>query len=165
MLSAHLIPAMIAKMPSALGAWLIGILTLFLAVLAWWQRKRIRDTHRQIAHSQSEHLHLLKSLEELNAKLEDQVQQRTRTVESSLTALRQEIAERQQVQEHLQRQSEFERLLAVTSTDFLNVRPDQCHDLIQRSLASLQDLLSIDAIAICEFSEDELAISLISESC
>lgn len=86
------------------GTCLLIVLATSMALSLWWRRKRERYLHRQYQ-TELEFNRELKlaeqSLQEANSRLEERVAARTEELSSTNSKLRQEIAERKQVEELL----------------------------------------------------------------
>lgn len=89
----------------------------------------------------------------------------TKALGKSYTELKGEIAERKHAEELLRRWVKMEELVATTSTNFINLAPDEVDTGISRALQLIGEFTGVDRGYIFLFSEDKKLIRNTHEWC
>lgn len=105
------------------------------------------------------------SIQRLNAELEERVQQRTAELSQANQQLAQEIIERQLAQESLQQRADMENLIAMISTHFIDMPPDQLDQNFNWALQIVGEFIGVDRSYIIQLSEDRQEVNNTHEWC
>ena len=96
--------------------------------------------------------------------LEKLVEERTRDLTNTNEALQREIGERERIAEQLRQHSEFERIMATISTEFIMRPPDEIRFSIDNSLEIISKFVQAMRSYVCIF-DDENIIDSVYEYC
>ena len=102
-----------------------------------------------------------------NAKdeLEIRVEQRTCEIKNTNSRLRQEIIERQRIEEELRFRVDFEKLITTISTDFINLAADEIDNGINKALETIGKFAGVDRSYVFLLTENSEMINNTHEWC
>src|SRR5204863_325210 len=84
------------------------------------------------------------SLQQSYDSLEDRVSERTQALTAANSRLQREVSERMQAEEALERRLAMEDAIAVTSTRFINLRPEDFDSAITKALQTIAGFVGAD---------------------
>jgi PAS domain S-box-containing protein len=126
--------------------WLLGLLG-----ICWGGRRLRRSLGRQ---QQSE-----KELRQAHGELERRVQERTAELAEANTILKEEIGERQRVEETLRRRIDLEQIISSISTEFVQLAGCEVDAGINRTLERIGEFAGVEYAFVLQFSPEGLASS------
>lgn len=102
-----------------------------------------------------------------NAKdeLEIRVEKRTYELKNTNSRLRQEIIERQRIEEELRFRVDFEKLITNISTEFINIAANQIDNGINQALQTISEFAGVDRSYVFLLSENSEKINNTHEWC
>jgi PAS domain S-box-containing protein len=106
-----------------------------------------------------------KALQKAKNELEIRVEERTYELRNTNDRLRQEIIERQRIEEALRYRVEFEKLITTISTHFINLATEHIDNGINQALQSIAEFANIDRSYIFLFDDNYIQINNIYEWC
>ncbi|MDY6898538.1 MAG: histidine kinase dimerization/phosphoacceptor domain -containing protein [Cyanobacteriota bacterium] len=104
-------------------------------------------------------------LQNAKDKLEIRVEERTYELINTNSRLRQEIIERQRIEEELRFRVDFEKLITNISTDFINIAADEIDNAINHALQTIGEFAGVDRSYIFLLSENLEKINNTHEWC
>jgi PAS domain S-box-containing protein len=144
-------------------AWLATVFLAWLAYRHWGDLKpeiveyeRLEKALYEPKANYSKHPH---------EPLEQQVEQRTVELSKANRLLVQEIVERKRVEEILQHQLKAEQLIAMLSTQFINLRSLEIDGAINHALQLIGEFAGVDRSYVFLISEDSQAVNNTHEWC
>ncbi len=126
--------------------WLLGLLG-----ICWAGRRLRQSLSRQ---QQSE-----KELRQAHGELERRVQERTAELAEANTILKEEIGERQRVEETLRRRIDLEQIISSISTEFVQLAGREVDAGINRTLERIGEFAGVEYAFVIQFSPAGLASS------
>ena len=104
-------------------------------------------------------------LQNAKDKLEIRVEERTRELKTSNLRLRQEIIERQRIEEELRFRVAFEKLITTISTDFINLATERIDNGINQALQTIGKFVDVERSYVFLLTEDSEKINNTHEWC
>ncbi|MGD1910416.1 MAG: histidine kinase dimerization/phosphoacceptor domain -containing protein [Rivularia sp. (in: cyanobacteria)] len=104
-------------------------------------------------------------LQNAKDKLEARVEERTYELKNTNSRLRQEIIERQRIEEELRFRVAFEKLITTISTHFINLAASEIDNGINQALETIGTFIDVDRSYVFLFTEDSKKINITHEWC
>lgn len=104
-------------------------------------------------------------LQNAKDKLEIRVEERTFELRKTNSRLRQEIIERQRIEEELRFRVDFEKLITNISADFINLAADEIDNGINKALQTIGEFAGVDRSYVFLSTEDSEKINNTHEWC
>ncbi|MEO1432909.1 MAG: histidine kinase dimerization/phosphoacceptor domain -containing protein [Cyanobacteria bacterium J06633_8] len=98
-------------------------------------------------------------------ELEIRVEKRTCQLKNTNSLLREEIIERQRIEEELRYRVEFEKLITTISTDFINLAPNETDNGINQALKSIGEFVGVDRSYVFLLTDNSENINNTHEWC